>query len=81
MELKLDIHEFLLEFALSGGVTLPGFSVLPRLSSGGLLTGIFCDVKDAEEGVGGGESGVSTTGGGSGVLRSMWARSGGSPPL
>lgn len=60
LELILDIQEFLLGLALSGGVMLPGLSVLPRLSKAGRLTGIFWVANDAEEGVGGGESGVST---------------------
>lgn len=54
----LDIHEFLLELVLSGGVMLPGLSVLPRLSSVGRLMGIFWVVNDAEEGVRGGERGA-----------------------
>jgi hypothetical protein len=38
----LDIHELLRILPLeSGGVTLPGFSVLPRLSSVGRFAGIF----------------------------------------
>jgi hypothetical protein len=37
----LDIHEFLREPDLSGGVMLPGFSALARLSNAGRLMGVL----------------------------------------
>jgi hypothetical protein len=42
LELMLDIHELRRKVLLwSGGVKLPAFSTLPRLSSAGRLVGIF----------------------------------------
>ena len=89
LELMLEIHEFLREPALeSGGVTLPGFSAVERLSRFGRFAGIFCtDDGAAEAGEGKGEGidagaeGCWTAGAGSGVLCPSSCGGDGSPPV
>jgi hypothetical protein len=77
----LDIQEFLLELVFpSCAEELPSFSELPRPSSAGRLTGVFCD-GDVEKGGGVGRDGSGMAGAMvCGGLRSSGARAGGRPP-
>lgn len=75
LELMLDIHEFLRDNGFASDCArLPGFSELPRLSSGGRFTGPFCAGGVA---TGGGEGGEISWTAGAGDGCSSWGVVGG----